>query len=71
MKKGNQAFDGEEVSLYQGKALMKDGKVLYYDRYPCGGGPFKPSDFTDKDFRKRSMIICKNLENIINNYRKK
>ena len=56
--------DAEEEfgASYQGVALVEDGRVLYYDRYPMGGGPFKVSDFKDHDFRRRSGVVAEHVE---------
>lgn len=54
------------VHIYIGKALMRNGKVHFYDRYPLGGGPFRVSDFTNPDFRRRSERIAENIEALFN-----
>ncbi len=54
-----------DVNIYQGAALVREGKVHFYDRYPMGGGPFKVSDFTSPDFRRRAEIISDNIERLL------
>ncbi len=51
--------------LYQGKVLVRDRKVKYYDRYPIGGGPFEVKDFKSDDFRKKSEIIVRNINQLL------
>jgi len=51
--------------IYQGKVLVRNRKVKYYDRYPIGGGPFEVSDFTDENFRKKSEVIVKNINQLL------
>jgi len=58
----------KETPIFKGKALIKEGKVLYYDSRPCGTGPFKPTDFIDLEVKERARIICDNIEAIIENY---
>ena len=58
-------FPENDVSIYQGAALIRDGKVHFYDRYPLGGGPFKVSDFTSPDFKRRAEIISDNIERLL------
>lgn len=59
-------FKGDgDVSIYQGSALVRDGKVHFYDRYPRGGGPFRVSDFTGLEFRKRAELISENIERLL------
>ena len=56
--------DAEEEfgASYKGAALVEKGRVLYYDRYPMGGGPFQVSDFEDADFRRKSEIVVEHVE---------
>lgn len=56
--------DAEETfgASYKGVALIENGKVLYYDRCPMGGGPFKTSDFKNPSFRRKSEIVAEHVE---------
>ena len=49
-------------AAYTGVALVENGKVLYYDRYPLGGGPFKVNDFTDPGFKRRTELVAEHIE---------
>lgn len=53
------------MNEFMGKVLVRDGHVLYYDRYPVGGGPFEVKDFTDPDFRRRAELIVKNIDQLL------
>ena len=57
--------EGEDVTQYMGAALVRKGKVHFYDRYPMGGGPYRLKDFTNPEFRKRCEIIAKNIEELV------
>lgn len=57
--------DQSEDVIYMGAALVRKGKVHFYDRYPMGGGPFRVSDFTSPDFRKRAELISENIERLL------
>lgn len=56
---------GEVSPEYVGVALIRKGKVHFYDRYPCGGGPFRIKDFEIPSFRKRAELIAKNIESLL------
>ena len=53
----------------KGVALVENGKVLYYGRYPMGGGPFKVSDFKDPSFRRKSEVVAENVERALEKVR--
>src|SRR3989344_689185 len=62
----DEMFSEEEgISIYKGAALVREGKVHFYDRYPMGGGPFKVSDFKSPEFRKRAELISENIERLL------
>ena len=58
-------------AAYKGAVLVKNDKVLFYDRYPMGGGPFKVSDFEDRSFRRRSEIVAENVERALEGLKSK
>ncbi len=64
-------FIDEDTNLYMGKALIRKGRVHFYDRYPCGGRPFRVSDFTDDEFRKRAELISHNIESLLETFSEK
>ena len=60
----------KNAGMYMGVALIRNNKVLYYDRYPMGGGPFKIKDFKDSEFRNRCKIIADHVERAFNEVQK-
>jgi hypothetical protein len=58
-------IDKNGLAIYGGVALVRDGKVLYYDRYPHGGGPYQVKDFTDPTFRGRAELISADIEALL------
>jgi len=55
----------EDRSIYQGAALVRQGKVHFYDRSPMGGGPFRVCEFQSPKFRKRAELISENIERLL------
>lgn len=59
-------FKGYDLdNEYMGKVLVRGGRVLYYDRYPIGGGPFKVQDFKNPEFRRRAELIVHNIDQLL------
>lgn len=71
--KGKSKYLSEKFGIhdiYAGKILIRDRSVLYYDKNPVGGGPFKIEHLGSPELRRRAVLISNNINQLLGSNKK-